>query len=634
MVRHSRRLTRPVALTAALVLLLVILPACDEGGGSGTGPDDDCSLSVTVAPATAEIEVGGMVQLAAAVSQSDCDGVQTTWTSSATGVAMVESTGLVTGVGTGSTVVTARAEADGESATGSATITVVAPSVASVEVSPANPSITQGGQVTLSARLEDAGGSELNGRDVVWSSATPSVATVSQSGVVTGVGVGSTTITATSEGVSGGTTVTVAEVPVATVTVSPSSVSIVEDEQTTLTAEARDAQGGVLTGRAVTWSTSSPDVATVADGVVTGVGIGTATIRATSEGKVGSSTVTVTSSGSLHVGIDDVQFGFIGQAVQLSPVRLDGDGKVVAPAAVESADVQFSSNLPGVVSVSADGLMTAVSAGNALITVTSGAHTETVTVTVIAAFELVTTFGGNTYGRHTAFLNWTESRDLAQRFGGRLVVIGSEAEDDFITTTYTPEGSFRRNLWIGMHRVDGSLEWVNGAFPAYSDFGAGQPEGDGDCVHYWQSTEGQWNDIDCSLGFNSVVEFENDFPVTFRASWVHDGALYLQTEQTFDWEGARRMAESLGGSLVIVQDQAEMNALLDHADGGWIGLRDRDQEGTFTWVDGSLPGFTAWAAGQPNGGASIDCVAVDSGSLLWVDRGCEDGVRAIFEFRN
>src|SRR3989475_9643098 len=75
--------------------------------------------------------------------------------------------------------------------------------VASVTVSPASVNILVGATVQLTATLKDSAGHVLSGRTVSWTSGDPVVATVSASGLVTGLTVGTATITATSEGVSG-----------------------------------------------------------------------------------------------------------------------------------------------------------------------------------------------------------------------------------------------------------------------------------------------------------------------------------------------------------------------------------------------------------------------------------------------
>src|SRR2546422_5631 len=89
------------------------------------------------------------------------------------------------------------------------TVTVATVPVASVAVSPATPSVTVGQTVQLTATPKDASGSPLSGRPVTWQSGNTSVATVSGSGGVGGVTAGAATITATSEGKSGTSAVTV-----------------------------------------------------------------------------------------------------------------------------------------------------------------------------------------------------------------------------------------------------------------------------------------------------------------------------------------------------------------------------------------------------------------------------------------
>ena len=117
---------------------------------------------------------------------------------------------------------------------------------------------------------------------------------VSPGGLVTGVGVGNATITATSEGIDGTSEITVLFVPVASVDVSPASATIAPGASTQLTAQPRDGGGNPLAGRVVTWSSSNTGVAMVgSDGLVTGVGVGTATITATSEAISGDAAIEV-----------------------------------------------------------------------------------------------------------------------------------------------------------------------------------------------------------------------------------------------------------------------------------------------------------------------------------------------------
>jgi len=180
-------------------------------------------------------------------------------------------------------------------AVGSAVATVDPAAVASVTVSPAAASVQGGATVQLGDVTKDSAGNLLTGRTVSWMISNAAVATVSASGLVTGVAAGSATITATSEGKSGTSTITVTNIPVASMIVTPAIASLLMGATVQLTATPKDALGNPLSGRVVTWASTAPGVAAVSGtGLVTGLGIGGVTITATSEGQSGSAAVTVT----------------------------------------------------------------------------------------------------------------------------------------------------------------------------------------------------------------------------------------------------------------------------------------------------------------------------------------------------
>ena len=172
--------------------------------------------------------------------------------------------------------------------------------VTTVTVNPATASLAVGGTASLQATVKDAQGNVMTGQTVTWATSNASFATVSSSGVVTGVVAGSATITATCAGKSGTSSVTVTSAPppppvVTTVSVAPSTASIAVGATVTLSATVKDAQGNVITGQTITWSSSDAAAATVnSSGVVTGVAGGSATITATTAGKSGTSSIAVT----------------------------------------------------------------------------------------------------------------------------------------------------------------------------------------------------------------------------------------------------------------------------------------------------------------------------------------------------
>jgi hypothetical protein len=168
------------------------------------------------------------------------------------------------------------------------------PAVASVDVSAPGSDVPVGGTLQLTATARDAKGGALTGRPVTWTSASPAIATVTTAGVVTGVTTGSATITATIGGKNGSQTINVLPPPVATVSVTLASSTLLVGQTTEATGVTRDANNNVITGRPISWSSSNAQIASVSNnGAVTGLAAGSTTIIGTSESKSGSAQVTV-----------------------------------------------------------------------------------------------------------------------------------------------------------------------------------------------------------------------------------------------------------------------------------------------------------------------------------------------------
>jgi uncharacterized protein YjdB len=279
--------------------------ATSEGQG-GMATIDVTKLpasSVTVSPIAASVQVGATLRLTATLKQND--GVLT-WSSSAPAVATVDGSGLVTAVAAGAATITATSGGK----TGSAAITVSLV-VASVIVSPASASVVAGGTAQLTATLKDWAGNVLAGHAVTWTSSNPAIATVSAAGLVTGVVAGSATITATSEGQSATAAINVANVPVASVVISPVTAVLLVGATVQLAATPLDAAGNVLAGRSVSWVSSAAAAAVSSSGLVTGLAAGAATITATSEGVSGTAALTIYAG--THIGSPDLEPGLLGR---------------------------------------------------------------------------------------------------------------------------------------------------------------------------------------------------------------------------------------------------------------------------------------------------------------------------------
>ncbi len=110
------------------------------------------------------------------------------------------------------------------------------PTVSTITIDPPTPSVAVNStvQLTAAATYNDGstgnltGGTSCTGNTVCWSSSDPTTATVSTGGLLTGVAVGTVTINAASGSITGTTTATVAEV-ITSITISPTSSSIVDN---------------------------------------------------------------------------------------------------------------------------------------------------------------------------------------------------------------------------------------------------------------------------------------------------------------------------------------------------------------------------------------------------------------------
>jgi uncharacterized protein YjdB len=254
--------------------------------------------SVLLLPPTNSIPMGGSKTLTVAASDKDGQSVGgrlIAYSSSNPSVATVNASGTVVAITLGTATITAESVLD--HVAGTATVSVVPVAVTNVSITPAGAqTVFQGLTMQLSATTRDGSGNILIGRPVNWTTSNQAVATVSGTGLVTGVSLGSAQITAESEGVTSAVQLSVAPRPIATISLTPNPGSVKQGSALQMSLDLRDANGSQLNtvGRTVTWESSNKPIATVSDGVVVGVSQGAATISATVDGRTASAVVTVT----------------------------------------------------------------------------------------------------------------------------------------------------------------------------------------------------------------------------------------------------------------------------------------------------------------------------------------------------
>ena len=246
---------------------------------------------VTLNKATLSLIAGASETLTATVAPADATNKKVTWKSSNAAVASVDANGKVTGVKAGEATITVTTEDGGKTAT--CKVTVKPNLVSEITLAALAIYVGESKAVTATVKPDDA-----TNKALTWTSSDETVATVDNTGKVTGKKIGTATITATAQdgsGVSGSCTVTVLS-HVKKVTVTPANLTLGQNKSYTLKATVEVFGSGTDTG--VTWTSSDTTIATVdATGKVTATDkVGTVTITATSKAdpaKKGTCTVKV-----------------------------------------------------------------------------------------------------------------------------------------------------------------------------------------------------------------------------------------------------------------------------------------------------------------------------------------------------
>ena len=298
-------------------------------------------VSIAVTPATTTLAIKGTAPLKAMGTYSDGSVVDVTasvtWQSGNANVAAVSnaagSVGSVTGLSAGSVTITATLSG----VSGSATVTVTAATLVSIAVSPPNPSLPVGTTANLKATGTYSDNSTVDiTTSVTWSSDTLSVATVNNAngkqGVVTAVALGTSNVHAKLGAIGGVTTVTVTAAKLVSITLAPANPTVPAGTSQSLTATANYSDGtSVDVSATAVWTSSATTIATVSNaagsqGAVTGIKQGTATVSATFNGIVGTTTVTVGAPKLVQVVVAPIASSVrVGQTVRYAATGIYSD---------------------------------------------------------------------------------------------------------------------------------------------------------------------------------------------------------------------------------------------------------------------------------------------------------------------
>ena len=363
---------------AAFSMLFLILSGC---GGSGSGPSEieDITLIQTISfesdsyeiiiGNTATLEVtGGLGSGALSFESSD------------SGIASVSATGEVTAVAVGSATITATKASDSTYSEATATTEVV--------VIPKLEQIISFGSESYSVIITNELDISIDGGAgsgaVTYSSSDESIATISSSGILSAISVGTVTVTATKAEDS-----TYAEATAqTTVEVTPKlgqSITFGEDSYTIVVGNSQTiaASGGPGIGE-ISYTSSDPSIATIdGSGLVTGLNIGAVTVTAV---KAADSTY-AEATASTSVTISDLLEQTISFSSDSYTLTVGDTQTITASGGEGTGAITYSSADETVATISAEGLVTAVSAGSTTITAVKAAdqlYAETFTTATIS----------------------------------------------------------------------------------------------------------------------------------------------------------------------------------------------------------------------------------------------------------
>jgi alpha-tubulin suppressor-like RCC1 family protein len=278
-----------------------------------------------------------------------------------------------------------------------------------------------GRTMSLAAAAKDAAGNTLAGRTITWNSSAAAVATVDANGVVTGVSAGTTVITASSEGRSASTTLTVqapSPAAVASVVIASASSSLRAGDTLRLAATTRDSAGGVLAGRTVRWASSAPLVATIdsLSGLVTAIRAGTATLTASSEGRSATHALTVTAAAPAQAPVATVTVGTALDTLEAYELRdMQATLRDSANNVLTNRVVRWTSSNPAVATIdSVTGTLTGLDRGTVTVTATSEGKTGTARRVVVIKYRSLTTATEHACDIASGGIVWCWGRNGAQ----------------------------------------------------------------------------------------------------------------------------------------------------------------------------------------------------------------------------
>ncbi|KAI6657349.1 RyPTPR4a [Oopsacas minuta] len=251
---------------------------------------------------------------------------------------------------------------------------------------------------------------------------------------------------------------------------------------------------------------------------------------------------------------------------------------------------------------------------------------------------------GNTFRYFTisSGINWITAQLYCINWGGNLATIKSAEEDSLLFYSITDLDTF--SCYIGLNDIDveagtdtSEFVWVDGSNSTYrnfqSDYGISSPSDSNpeyDCVRFRYQVgcvlSTGWINRGCQL--TRLCYFCNKQGNSQGCDLIYDDFCYrlFEVSDGINWLDAQSSCAVWGGDLTSITTERENNYLYtiipDTVSNCWIGLNDRDGDGSYTWTDGSVYSHTNWTGMVPSI-SNEDCVdIIRAGEGSWGTVSC------------
>ncbi|XP_038076352.1 C-type mannose receptor 2-like [Patiria miniata] len=241
-------------------------------------------------------------------------------------------------------------------------------------------------------------------------------------------------------------------------------------------------------------------------------------------------------------------------------------------------------------------------------------------------------------------MTWEQAVQSCQALGWELIDIENALENEILAARFRDFWPTKRYYWVGQNdrATEGVWQYSSNSTPVafagvYLNWEDGQPndvDHTQNCI--MMDKTGQWEDKSCTSYYYVTCKKRVGQIPTTTAAWTdpcpkyqesafgdeaNPGVCYILTNEKNTWEEAQKVCDGFGSGWQVpdIEDDADLLALVTmnsrsfrSNDGYWIGLNDAATEGTWVYLDTSIPGpaYERWDSSgnnQPDGGVSENC---------------------------